>query len=524
MTTQTVRTPSGFKNVNLSVPPVIGGAYNFRAEVGTVADAEALPDPQDGDHAAVQATGTLYKYDGLNWINTGILASFQNWIPPVGPTPLPENTGVITPDLAYSFDVAFQSAVGSVYRIGNRNGGFNQAGFASEQVVSQAGDFFEFPNLIINNTQGIGLASTDTLNGNGPNENGEPNPGVFCNPPSGPTPYTGRDAMGYFKVDGLFTRGGQNGGQIVQDDPTPQERDESGVWSTGGRVRVGLDAQYYFYIAMWLPGPQVWKTLFRSSTPLPEQSYRFVWVGNYPDSVLSQLPNQIINPPAPGGYSDLFYVQLDGFNEYVDVGTQPSLSDVLNYGQPWAFGCTVATRWNPLGSFTPKYTLLKNGTNTLYLNPGTNSQPYITAGGSQLGANTWRQVNPGDRLIFQSSGTTIQWILNGSVRWSTTISAAINAANAPSGQLTIGERGPISTFLQGGIDNCWFMGRPLVGFEIAEAGAGGNPELWSFYSELLGFYLMGEGGPPAFPNITDLTGNLTDAQLVNGEDTDFTPY
>jgi len=503
-----------------------GGAYNFRGEVANVVDLAGFVAPEEGDHAAVQTTGTLFRFDGTAWEDTGINASFQDWIPAPGPSPLPVNNGTISPDLSYSFNVAFSSAVGSVYRIGPITAsGYNYAGFASEQVISQAGDYFEFPSLVVSsNIQGLGLASTDTLNGSGPNENGVATPGVFCTPPSNFFAYTGRDVMGYFKPDGLFTTGAQNGGALVLSQPTAAERAESGAWSTGGRVRVGLDDQYHFFIATYLPVAQVWKTLFRSTTPMPTQAYRFCWVGNYTNSVLSQLPNQVVTPPPPGGYSDLFFVRLDGFNEYVDAGTQASLSNVLNYGQPWAFGCKIATDWNPLGVPTPAYTLLKNGANAVYLNPGSNTQPYITAGSARAGANTFRSVAAGDNLLFQSSGTSIQFYVNGALRWSTTISAAVQSASAPTGQLTIGEAGPISSFLQGGIDNVWFMDRPLIGAETAEAGLGGNPQDWSFYSELLAFYLMGEGGPAAFPNIADLTGQVPDAVLVNGEPTDFEAY
>ena len=505
-----------------------GGAYNFRGNVANIVDLAGILNPQDGDHVAVQATGTLFEYENAAWVDTGINASFQDWIPPVGPNPTPINQGAITPDLTYSVNVAFQPSVGVVYRTGNTNSGYNYAGFASENVISQAGDFFEFPSVRINNIQGFGLASTDTLEGNGPNQNGVPTPGVFCNPPSNFFAYSGRDVMGYLKTNGLYTTGAQNGGALIMSNPSQAERDESGVWSTGGRVRVGLDAQYHFYIAMFMPTGQVWQTLFRSTTPMPTQDYRFVWVGFYAGSVLSQLPNQVVTPPPPGGYSDLFYTNLDGFNEYIDIGTQPSLANVLNYGQPWAFGFKISTRWNVLNVATPRYTVLKNGGNTIYLNaqstPGGNTAPYLTAGSAKGGANTWAQVNAGDNILFQSSGTSIQFYINGVQEWIGTIPAAVAAGNAPSGQLTIGEAGPIGAYLQGGIDNVWFMGRPLIGAEVSEAGIGGDPQSWSFYAELLGYYLLGEGGPPAFPNSVDFTGQLPDAVLINGEDTDFTPY
>ncbi len=505
-----------------------GGAYYFRGEVANQAGLGAFTDPQEEEYAAVQDTGTLWQYDGAAWADTGINASFQDWIPPVGPSPLPINQGTITPDLSFSFNVAFQGSTGAVYRIGPTNSGYNYAGFASENVISQAGDYFEFPSVFFNTIQGLGLASTDTLTGNGPNENGVATPGEFCTPPSNMFSYTGRDVMGYVKNNGLYTTGAQNGGALQMFQPSAAERDDSGAWSTGGKVRLGLDAQYHFYMAVYLPSSQVWKTLFRSTTPLPTQSYRFLWAGFYAGSVLSQRPNQVVTPPPPGGYSDLFYVKLDGFNEYVDLGSPAGLSNALNFGQPFSYGCTVANQWNPIGAPTPKYTLLRNGANAFYLNPqpnpGGNSQPYLTAQGVQSGANTWKQVNAGDRLVLQSNGTNIQFMVNGQTWWNTTIPATITANNGPSGQLTVGEGGPISSYLQGGIDNCWFMDRPLVGQEIAEAGNGGNPEDWSFYAEILAFYLMGEGGPVAFPSITDLTGNQPDATLINGEPTDFTPY
>jgi len=277
-----------------------GGAYNFRGNVANIVDLAGILNPQEGDHVAVQATGTLFEYESASWVDTGINASFQDWIPPVGPNPTPINQGAITPDLAYSVNVAFQPSVGVVYRTGNTNSGYNYAGFASENVISQAGDFFEFPTVRINNIQGFGLASTDTLEGNGPNENGVGTPGVFCTPPSNMFSYSGRDVMGYFKTNGLYTTGAQNGGALIMSNPSQAERDESGVWSTGGRVRVGLDGQYHFYIAMFMPTGQVWQTLFRSTTPMPTQSYRFVWVGFYAGSVLSQLPNQVVTPPPPG--------------------------------------------------------------------------------------------------------------------------------------------------------------------------------------------------------------------------------
>ena len=135
---------------------------NFLGEVQNAGQLGGL-NPDEGDYAGVQGTppnpGTLWEYSSGAWANTGKLALFQNWIPPVTPPPAPQNEGQVTIDLTLSQNISLQASTGSVYRTGTSTASYNIAGFATVETISQAGDYFEFPSLLINAYQGYGVAS-----------------------------------------------------------------------------------------------------------------------------------------------------------------------------------------------------------------------------------------------------------------------------------------------------------------------------------------------------------------------------
>ena len=92
--------------------------------------------------------------------------------------------------------------------------------------------------------------------------------------------------------------------------------------------------------------------------------------------------------------------------------------------------------------------------------------------------------------------------------------------NQSDGTLTLAEGGGFASYLAGGLDDVFFVGRPISASEAAEAAAGGNPETWTFYADIIDFLLMGEG---TFPTIDGLKGIL-EGTLQNGEPEDFVEY
>jgi len=493
-------------------------AFVFRGEVGTPSELASVTDPQTGDYAAVQSTGTLWQYRDASWEDTEEVAVFQNWIPPVSPRPLPENQGQITPDLRFTKDVAIQASTGITYPIGPTNAGYNVRGLVSEEVIANPGDYFEFPALVINRNQGFGLASAADCVGNGPNQNGVPIPGLLFR--LGNNNYSGRSVMAYFTGTSAWTYGAQNGGFKVNGSafPTPVLQ-AAGLFTTGATVRVGLDEQYRFYFGVVID--QEVKVVFRSENPLPTQNYKFVWTAYFFDAVLSQLPN-IVTSVVPPAYTDTHYVQFDGVDEYVTFADSTPISAICDLTQDWTIGFKLANTWNPEGR-DAKFTVVRNGQNSFYIRGANtaNAAPYVQNGILYSGQNTWRTLVGGDRVVvtYTASEQRFRYYKNGSlVGGGWTLRAGLT--NRSDGTLSLAEGGGWASYLAGGLDDVFFVGRPISASEAAEAAAGGNPETWTFYDDIIDFMLMGEG---TFPTIDGLKGTL-EGTLQNGEPEDFVEY
>lgn len=494
------------------------GVFIFRGEVATPTELPTITSPEDRQYAGVQSTGTLWVYFDNAWRDTEIAASFQDWIPPVGPDPLPQNEGQITLDLSLTKDVAIQQSTGIVYPVGPSSPGYNARGFASQEFIESPGDYFEFPSLVINQHQGFGIASTDDAAGIGPNENGVLIPGSLW--ANGIFSYSGRSAMAYFTGVGAWTYGAQNGGSRATGSGYNNAiLSAAGLFSTGATVRVGLDEQYRFYTAVLYQGE--FRVVFRSENPLPTQQYRFVWAAYLFTSVLSQLPNVVKSPVAPS-YRDTHYVNFDGVDEYISFTDSQPIERVLDLTQDWAFGFKLATQWNVEGR-DAKLTVLRNGANSFYMRgPGTaNAAPYVQNGVLYSGQNTWQTLSSGDRVVvsYQASTQRFSYYRNGDkVGGGWTLRAGLT--NESDGTLSIGEGGGWAQYLAGGLDEVFFMPRQMTASEVAESAAGGDPALWTFYGEIIEFLLMGED---TFPQVNGLKGVLT-GNLQNGEAGDFVEY
>ena len=494
------------------------GVFIFRGEVATPTELPTITSPEDRQYAGVQSTGTLWVYFDNAWRDTEIAASFQDWIPPVGPDPLPQNEGQITLDLSLTKDVAIQQSTGIVYPVGPSSPGYNARGFASQEFIESPGDYFEFPSLVINQHQGFGIASTDDAAGIGPNENGVLIPGSLW--ANGIFSYSGRSAMAYFTGVGAWTYGAQNGGSRATGSGYNNAiLSAAGLFSTGATVRVGLDEQYRFYTAVLYQGE--FRVVFRSENPLPTQQYRFVWAAYLFTSVLSQLPNVVKSPLAPS-YRDTHYVNFDGVDEYISFTDSQPIERVLDLTQDWAFGFKLATQWNVEGR-DAKLTVLRNGANSFYMRgPGTaNAAPYVQNGVLYSGQNTWQTLSSGDRVVvsYQASTQRFSYYRNGDkVGGGWTLRAGLT--NESDGTLSIGEGGGWAQYLAGGLDEVFFMPRQMTASEVAESAAGGDPALWTFYGEIIDFLLMGED---TFPQVNGLKGVLA-GNLQNGEAGDFVEY
>jgi len=496
----------------------ISAAVVFRGEVANEAQLSSFDNPEAGEYAAVSATATLWLYDGAAWFDTTVEASFQNWIPPVGPPPVPENQGVVTFDLSRTKDVQLQPLTGEVYRIGSTNSGYNVAGLASAETISNPGEYFEFPALVVNQHQGFGLASAADCDGAGPNDNGVPVPGVLWT--SGALAYSGRSWAAYFTGAGVWTTGAQNGGPTLTGSGYSNTLLASaGLFSTGAQCRIGLDSQAHAYFGVVVD--DVVRVVWRSATPMPVQDYKFVWNGHYITSKLSQLPNRV--SAAPPAYEDTHFVRFDGTDEFVSFADSAPIASLLDFTQSWSFGFKLGNTWNPSQS-DARDTILRNGANAFYMrgaNTG-NAAPYLQNGLTYQGQNTWNPLNSGDRVVvtYDSATNRARYFRNGAqVGGGWTLSTLL-ANNNVDGTCSLAKGGGWSSYLAGGLDEVFFVGRRLLPAEVAESAAGGDPSLWSFYADVIDFLLMGEG---TFPSINGIKGALS-GTLENGEPEDFVAY
>ena len=494
----------------------------FRGEVANEAALSTLTSPSELDYAAVADTGTLWVYTGAaaGWVDTTLAATFQNWTPPVGPPPVPENLGQVTLDLSRTANVAIQGATGEIYRTGPTGSGYNIAGIATVETISAPGEYFEFPAVVVNSHQGFALASAADCDGAGPNENNRQPPGVLWT--SGTASWSGRSFVGYFTGSGIWTNASQNGSSVGNGSGYSNTLlNEAGLFSTGAQIRIGLDPQYHAYIGVVVDN--VVRVIFRSVTPMPVQDYKFVWNGHYIASKLSQLPN-VITTPAPA-YSDTHYVNFDGADEYVSFSDSGPIANVLRWDEDWSFGFKLGNTWNP-PAVDKKDTVLRNGQNAFYIraaNTG-NAAPYLQNGPFYDGQNTWQGLSAGDRVVvtYDAANFRAKYYKNGVLvggGWVLNAGRTRDQNNAD-GTLTLGKGGGWSSFLAGGLDEVFFVGRTMTPAEAAESAAGGDPAVWSFYAEIIEFLLMGEN---TFPGIQGVKGVLS-GTLENGEAEDFAAY
>jgi len=151
-----------------------------------------------------------------------------------------------------------------------------------------------------------------------------------------------------------------------------------------------------------------------------------------------------------------------------------------------------------------------------------NAAPYLQNGLTYQGQNTWAQLNAGDRVAvtYDSATSRARYFRNGAqVGGGWTLSTLL-ANNNVDGTCSLAKGGGWSSYLAGGLDEVFFVGRRLLPAEVAEAAAGGDPSLWSFYADVIDFLLMGEG---TFPAINGIKGALS-GTLENGEPEDFVAY
>ena len=500
----------------------VSSAVSFRGEVANPGLLSGITTPVEFDYAGVQSTGTLFQYDNGAWADTGLVAEFQNWIPPVSPPQSPTNQGQVTLDLSHSANIAYQAATGAVYRVGPTGASYNIAGTSTVETISSAGDYFEFPALVSNAYQGYGLASAADMGGIGPNDNGV-QAGILWDYPTFQQAQSGRSCMAYFSSSGYWTYGSQNGGGYTTGTGyNNQLLRDLGMFTgsgpgTGAQIRVGLDENYRFYCGIVDGG--VVKVIYRSINPLPVQNYKFVWCGRDFSAVLNQLPNRVA---AVSGttYSDTHYVEFDGTNEDVALAGGASLGNVLDLSTDWSFGFKIASTWNPTGADS-KDTVLRNGQNSFYIrgaNTG-NAAPYIQNGTTYQGQNTWNPAVAGDyvTITYDAATNRARYYRNGSLvggGWNLTL------GDASDGTMSLATGGGWGNYLAGGLDRVWFCDRRLTDAEASETAVSVNPDTWSFWDDVIDFLLMGEG---TFPSIDGLK-SVVSGVMQNGEPGDFVAY
>jgi hypothetical protein len=232
------------------------------------------------------------------------------------------------------------------------------------------------------------------------------------------------------------------------------------------------------------------------------------------------------NAPS-GGYENLYSLDFDGVDDFVDCGDDSSLRPTTAFSaNVWfklddfessATMCFIGN-WNDSGFFIrwdnkKVQTFLRVDGASQILNTGFNKfksgQHYFRANGWHMATITFdgefyhlyidgALENSGGTptIQFRSSGKTIDYT-------STDMIFARNTSLS-------------SQFLSGLLDETSIFGRALTPAEISEYWNDGTPTDLSGESNLLGYWRNGDtAGPSVFPTIEDLSSNSNDGTMTN---------
>lgn len=225
------------------------------------------------------------------------------------------------------------------------------------------------------------------------------------------------------------------------------------------------------------------------------------------------------------GYSNTHYIDLDGTNDFIDLDTGVN-ANVLDYTQSWALGFEVE---NVSTIQDSSYTTLwKRGNNEITLRKGgTNWGVYFFANGNVVAAaNTWRQPEPGSKILFVCNGIQVKYYLyrpsNGEIYQTNMTLNQTNVTNHnnASGNLEIGKGGVKGSYWYGGINNALIMegtSADIGANQKAEYFGGQDVTLMSFYEDIEDFLPLGED---VYPTVTGTKGVIS-GNLTNGTASDF---
>tara|TARA_R100000664_G_scaffold8732_1_gene14407 strand:- start:92 stop:904 length:813 start_codon:yes stop_codon:yes gene_type:complete len=248
----------------------------------------------------------------------------------------------------------------------------------------------------------------------------------------------------------------------------------------------------------------------------------------------------VVTPP---GYSNLYSIDFDGVDEYIDLGNNASIRPNVALGvsfSVWAkwvdvtAGSTNIFSNNSMLNFYYGLAMDKNAAGKIALNTGdgtgTGSQDRRTrvTVNNELTNNTWHHI-----VGVWEDANQANWkiYIDGSVVATTaTGTGGINAYNAANSAY-IGKRFTTSPrYMDGKLDEIGFWDSVLTASEVNAIYNGGTPfDLtadngnYVSSSDLIGYWRNGDpNGTASYPTITDDSKNSNNGTMTNMESSDIT--
>jgi hypothetical protein len=227
--------------------------------------------------------------------------------------------------------------------------------------------------------------------------------------------------------------------------------------------------------------------------------------------------------PIPGALGVPFtdypgeYIKLDGTNNYIEFTNADT--DVLDFTKQWAVSLKLKS---VSGVNDSSYTIVyKRGNNEITLRKGgSNWGIYVYANGTAIAqANTWYAPTFDSDVVFICTGTRLEYYLNGVRRAFLTFNSNVSN-NDPVGNLLIGKNGNNGGYWYGGIDNAMLLvgaNSQLTSTQVNEYRNNTVPTQLSYYSALLDYVPF---GADSYPTVAGLKGNVS-GSLVGGQPEDF---
>ena len=298
--------------------------------------------------------------------------------------------------------------------------------------------------------------------------------------------------------------------------------DDSNIFPSLPRIELTLDT--FSSAGPQDPNEDILFGALSTSTSYPAGTYEFVVekVGyvnsdNRMDYELQANPADV--PVTTLEYADTHYIHLDATNDYLDLS---GTGNALNYLENWSLGIS----FEDLSTIQDNtfIVLYRSGINTITLRKGgTNWGIYCFQGPNSVAqANTWYAPQPGSKALIQCNGTKIQYYLDGSLRANMTMNSNKNNSGHIVDSLQVGKGGTSSyqgalNYWYGGINNLFVSPEYMGSEQVAEYFSADDVSAMSFYEDIIDFCTLGEN---AYPTVLGLKETVS-GTLENGTESDF---